>query len=109
MKFNSQMKNLSKQDPEFYQYLKQNDKELLNAADDDEEEEEEEEEEEGEEEGDDDGEHGSDGDGDGDVEAEPGEIITADVFESMQAAVAEGGGKNLKALRALVLAFTGNL
>ena len=105
-KFNAQMKNLAKQDPEFYQYLKSNDKQLLAAADEEEEDEGQEEEEEEEEDGD-----------EGDVEDEPeevedvasadkpGEIITPDVFESMQAAAAEGNGKNLKALRALVQAF----
>jgi nucleolar complex protein 2 len=104
-KFNSQMKNLAKQDPEFFQYLQANDKQLLAAADDEDEEEEEggeEEEEEEEDEGDEAGEDGLEDD-DG-TAVRSGEIITPELFDSMQAA-ASSGGKNLKALRALVHAF----
>jgi nucleolar complex protein 2 len=95
------MKNLSKKDPDFYQYLKTNDKQLLAAA------------------ADDDDDDADEVDDDDEVDAEEefeeeedvateeksGEIITPELFESMQAAASEGGGKNLKALRALVQAF----
>lgn len=107
-KFNSQMKNLAKQDPEFYQYLKANDKELLAAAEDDDDEDDEDD-------GDEEVQHSDDEDAevydDQDEETDPaaaentGEIITPELFESMQTAASSGGGKNLKALRALVQAF----
>jgi nucleolar complex protein 2 len=102
-KFHAQMKNLSKQDPEFYRYLEQHDKELLAAGehdDNDEEDDDEQEQEDDDVEGDD-----ENMDFQSNAEENSGKIITSELFESIQAAATQGGGKNLKALRSLVQAF----